>query len=132
MTNRHHLRNQRFYSEDEENYHQKHQRINTNQQNNNWNIHQPDPIYQPDLFEPYTRIEETRQTRHNPTSYKNNFHSQNPVNIQKYQPTQMQSEIPIPYNLQQHETTKAQLTNFSQIPNAAESLQMNLNPYLMG
>ena len=33
---------------------------------------------------------------------------------------------------QQHEVTKNQLTNFSQIPNAAESLQMTMNPYLMG
>ena len=27
---------------------------------------------------------------------------------------------------------KSQLSNFSQIPNAAKSLQMTLNPYLMG
>ena len=44
----------------------------------------------------------------------------------------MQNEIPLPYYLQQHENTKSQLTNFSQIPNAAESLQMTVNPYLMG
>ena len=44
----------------------------------------------------------------------------------------MQNEIPLPYYLQQHEITKNQLTNFSQIPNAAESLQMTMNPYLMG
>ena len=37
-------------------------------QNKNWNIDQPDPIYQSDLFEPDTRNEQTRQTRHNPTS----------------------------------------------------------------
>ena len=42
----------------------------------------------------------------------------------------MQNEIPLPYYLQQHEITKNQLTNFSQMPKAAESLQMN--PYLMG
>ena len=34
--------------------------------------------------------------------------------------------------LQQHEITESKLTNFSQIPNATESLQMNMNPYLMG
>ena len=28
--------------------------------------------------------------------------------------------------------TKTQLTNFSQIPIATESLQMTMNPYLMG
>ena len=39
----------------------------------------------------------------------------------------MQNEIPLPYYLQQNE-----LTNFSQIPNAAESLQMTMNPYLKG
>ena len=27
---------------------------------------------------------------------------------------------------------KSQLSNFSQMPNAAESLQMTMNPYLMG
>ena len=49
-----------------------------------------------------------------------------------YQPTQMQNEIPLPYYLQQHEITKNQLSNFSQMPNAAESIQMTMNPYLMG
>ena len=44
----------------------------------------------------------------------------------------MQNEIPLPFYLQQHEITKSQLTNFSQMPNAAESLQMTMNPYLMG
>ena len=28
--------------------------------------------------------------------------------------------------------TKSQLTNFSEMPNAAESLQMTMTPYLMG
>ena len=54
------------------------------------------------------------------------------MNTQNYQPTQMQNEIPLPYYLQQHEITKTQLTYFSQVPNAAESLQMLINPYLMG
>ena len=54
------------------------------------------------------------------------------MNTQNYQPTQMQNEISLPYYLQQHEITKTQLTNFSQIPNAAESLLMTMNPYLMG
>ena len=44
----------------------------------------------------------------------------------------MQNEIRLPYYFQQHEITKSQLTNFSQIPHAAESLQMTMNPYLMG
>ena len=44
----------------------------------------------------------------------------------------MQNETPLPYSLQQHEITKNQLTNFSQIPNAAKSLQMAMNPYLIG
>ena len=57
---------------------------------------------------------------------------QNPMIMHSYQPTQMQNEIPIPYYLQQHEITKNQLSNFSQMPNAAESLQMTMNPYLMG
>ena len=44
----------------------------------------------------------------------------------------MQNEISLPYFLQQHEITKTQLTNFSQTPNAAEILQMTMNPYRMG
>ena len=57
---------------------------------------------------------------------------QNRMTMHSYQPTQMQNEIPFPYYLQQHEITKNQLLNFSQKPNAAESLQMTMNPYLMG
>ena len=57
---------------------------------------------------------------------------QNPASTRSYQPTQMQNEIPLPYYLQQHEITKSQLRIFSQMPNAAESLQMTMNPYLMG
>ena len=71
-----------------------------------------------------------RQPRSNHEN--NKFYSQNPANTNYYQPTQMQNEIPLPYYLQQHELTKIQLTNFSQMPNAAESLQMIMNPYLMG
>ena len=87
-----------------------------------------------------------RHSRLNPTSQNNilcpqNLTStqsyqplqvQNPVSTQSYQPIQLQNEIPLPYYLQQHEITKSQLTNFSQMPNAAESLQMTMNPYLMG
>ena len=131
MTNKHHIRNQPHYSEDEENYN-RNQRFNTKNHQNNWNIDQPDPFYQPDLFKPYTRNEQSRQTRHILTSYTNKFQSQNPVNTESYQPTYMQNEIPLTYYLHQPEKTKTQLTNFSQIPNAAESLQMTMNPYLMG
>ena len=53
---------------------------------------------------------------------------QNPITMHSYQPTQMQNEIPLPYYLHQHEITKNQLSNFSQMPNAAESLQMTMNP----
>ena len=73
-----------------------------------------------------------RQPRPNHASQKNSFYSQNPANTDYYQPTQMQNEIPLPYYLQQHEITKNQLKIFSQMPNAAESLQMTMNPYLMG
>ena len=63
---------------------------------------------------------------------KKNFYSQNPFNTDYYQPTQMQNEIPLPYYLQQLEITKNQITNFSQKPDAAETLQMTMNPFLMG
>ena len=65
-------------------------------------------------------------------SYNKKFQSQNPINTQSYQPTQMQNEILLPFYLQEHETTKTQLTFFSRKPNAAESLQMTMIPYLMG
>ena len=130
MTNKHHTGNQPHYSENEEYYSQNEQRFSTNQQNNNWVIDQPDPIYQPDLFEPNTRNEQTRQTKHNPTSWNNNFQSQNPITTQSYQSTQTQIEMQLPYYLRQDEITKTQLTKFSQIPNAAEPLQMTMNPYL--
>ena len=67
-----------------------------------------------------------RQPRSNHESQNNNFYSQNLANTDYYQPTQMQNEIPLPYYLQQHEIRKNQLINFSQIPNAAESLQMTI------
>ena len=73
-----------------------------------------------------------RQSRPNHASLNNIFNSQNPVNTEYYQPTQMQNEIPLPYYLQQHEILKSQLTNFSQMPNAAESFRMTMNRYLMG
>ena len=44
----------------------------------------------------------------------------------------MQNETQQSYYLQQHEITKSQLTIFSQLPHAAESLQMTMNLYLMG
>ena len=73
-----------------------------------------------------------RQPRSNYEPQNNNFYSQNPANTDYYQPTQMQNEIPLPYYLHQHEITKNQLTNFSQMPNATESLKLTMNPYLMG
>ena len=42
----------------------------------------------------------------------------------------MKSHYLIIYNIMK--SKKSQFSNFSQMPNAAESLQMNMNPYLMG
>ena len=56
---------------------------------------------------------------------------QKTASTNSYQPTQMQKVIPLRYYSQQHEITKSQLTNFSQMPNASESLQMTMSPYLM-
>ena len=119
-----------------------------------------DDHYQPAIFAPYTKEYRTQRSRQsqpsqnmkiypqNPTDIQNpqQMHTQNPFNTQffqpiqpqnpmlmhSYQPTQMKNEIPLPYYLQQHEITTNQLSNFSQKPNAAESLQMTMNPYLMG
>ena len=59
-----------------------------------------------------------------------NFQSQNLLNTQNYQPTQMQNETPLPCYVPQHEITKTQL--ITRKPNAAETLQMTLNRNLMG
>ena len=118
-----------------------------------------DDYHHPDIFAPYIKEYRTERPRHsqpsqnlkiypqNPTDMQNQqpmhiqnpfktqsfqpIQPQNPMTMHSYQPTQMQNEIPLPYYLQQHETTKNQLSNFSQMPNAAESLQMTMNPYLM-
>ena len=115
-------------------------------------------ILQPDIFAPYTQEYRKQGSRRphtynrifspNPTDTRNQqpiqmpnptntqsfqpIQPQNPMTMHSYQPTQMQNEIPLPYYLQQHEITKNQLSNFSQMPNAAESLQMTMNLYLMG
>ena len=117
-----------------------------------------DDFLQPDIFAPYNQEYRGQgvqkpHTNHRifspqPIDIQNQqpIQQQNPINTQyfqpiqqqkpmithSYQPTQMQNEIPLPYYLQQHEITRNQLSNFSQMPNAAESLQMTMNPYLMG
>ena len=116
-----------------------------------------DDFLQPDIFTPYNQ-EYRGQRIQKPHTYHRNFspqpidtqiqqpiqqqnpnnksfqpiQQQNPMIANSYQPAQMQNEIPLPYYLQQHEITRNQLSNFSQMPNAAESLQMTMNPYLMG
>ena len=87
---------------------------------------------QPDIFKPYTQEQLMRQPRPSLKSQYKNFQSQNPASTHSYQPTHTQNEIPLLYYLQQHEITKSQLTNFSQMTNAHESLQMTMNLYLMG
>ena len=117
-----------------------------------------DDFLQPDIFAPYNQEYRGQgvqkpHTNHRifspqpiDTQHQQPIQQQNPINTQSfqpiqqqnpmiahsYQPTQMQNEIPLPYYLQQHEITRNQLSNFSQMPNAAESLQMTMNPYLMG
>ena len=55
------------------------------------------------------------------------------IQKKKKLPTKSNAKLnPITIFLQQREITKTQLTTFSQIPNAAESLQITMNPYLMG
>ena len=116
-----------YLSSDDDDFHdQNHQQNFQNQRLHSSHVNQPDS------FEPYTREQHMRQPKLNHASQNNNFYSQNPANTDFHQPTQMQNEIPLPYYLQQHEITKNQLTNFSQMSNAAESLQMTMNPYHMG
>ena len=115
-----------YHSSDDDDFHdQNHQKNSQNQRRQSYHVNQPD------IFEPYTREQHMRQPRSNYEPQNNNFYSQNPANTDYYQPTQRQNEIPLPYYLQQREITKNQLSNLSQMPNAAESLQMTMNPYLM-
>ena len=127
--------------------------------NTNYLSSDEDDYNQPDIFAPFTKEYRTRPRQSQPSQNMKTY-PQNPTDIQNprqmlipntfitqsfqpiqpqkpmlmhsYQPTQMQNEITLPYYLQQHEITKNQLSNFSQMPNAAESLQMTMNPYLMG
>ena len=116
-----------YHSSDDDDFHdQNHQQNSQNHRLQSYHVNQPD------IFEPYTREQHMGQSGPNYEPQNNNFYSQNQANTGYYQPTQMQNKIPLPYCLQQHEITKNQLTNFSLMPNAAESLQMTLNPYLMG
>ena len=115
-----------------------------------------DDYFQPDIFAPYTQEYCTQKPRQTQTSqnvkiYQQNAADiqshqplllQNPINTQSYQPvqsqnpisvrfdqpTQTENEIPPPYYLQQHEIIKNSLTNFSQIPNAAESSKYFTKP----
>ena len=116
-----------------------------------------DDFLQPDIFTPYnqeyrgqgiqkphtyhrifspqpidTQIQQPIQQQNPINKYFQPIQQQNPMIANSYQPAHMQNEIPLPYYLQQHEITRNQLSNFSQMPNAAESLQMTMNPYLMG
>ena len=116
-----------------------------------------DDFLQPDIFTPYkqeyrgqgiqkphtyhrifspqpidTQIQQPIQQQNPINKSFQPIQQQNPMIANSYQPAQMQNEIPLPYYLQQHEITRNQLSNFSQMPNAAESLQMTMNPYLMG
>ena len=102
-------------------------------------VQQPRPNLAPQNKNSYPQNSARNQTyqplqTQNPTSAQSYqpVQIQNPVSTHSYQPTQMQNEIPLPYYLQQHEITKSHFTNFSQIPNATKSLQMTMNPYLMG
>ena len=58
--------------------------------------------------------------------------SQNHKKIQGYQVEAMRNEIPLLYYLQKPEITKDKLTNFTKIANTVQSLQITMNPYLMG
>ena len=128
--------------------------------NTNYLSSDEDDYHQPDIFAPYTKEYRTQKPRQSQPSQNMKIYPQNPTDIQNpqqmhiqypfntqsfqpiqpqnpmlmhsYQPTQMQNEIPLPFYLQQHEITKNQLSNFSQMPNAAGSLQMTMKSYLMG
>ena len=100
-----------------------------------------DDFLQPDIFTPYNQ-EYRGQGIQKPHTYNRIFspqpidtqnqqpiQQQNPINTQSfqpiqqqnpmiansYQPAQMQNEITLPYYLQQHEITRNQLSNFSQM-----------------
>ena len=65
-----------FSSVDEEYYNQNQVQFYPSQRPRSYSIDQPD------IFEPYTRNEQTQQPKNNPISHNNNFQQQNPVNTQ--------------------------------------------------
>ena len=73
------------YSEDEDNFNQNQQHSNNKPRKNNWKTDQPNLIYQPDIFEPYTHPEQTRQSkqsfpqRKKLAPYNKNLLSDNPM-----------------------------------------------------
>ena len=124
ITKKHHIRIQSHYSEDETTIIKiNNVSIQISKTKNGTLINQILSINQ--IFSNY--IHETNkhdkqditQQKYNIKHSYNNFQSQNAVNTQNYQPTQMQNEIPLPYYLQNHEITKTHFTNVSKIPNAA-------------
>ena len=114
----------KYLSSDDDDYHQPHNFARYTTQRPQYRTQRPRQ------FQPSHNIKIYPQ---NPADMQNQqpMHIQNLMTMHSYQPTQMQNDVPLPYYLQQHEKTKNQLTNFSQMPNAAESLQMTMNPYLM-
>ena len=64
-----------YLSSDDEDFYDQNQRLHS------YHVHQPD------IFEPYTQEQHTRQPRPNHASQNNNFYSQIPVNTDYYQPT---------------------------------------------
>ena len=121
----HHYAQNYFLSDDDEYYIQNHKRFSTNQRARSYSIDQPD------FFEACRQNEHIGHPRTNPTPYNRNY-NRRLINTHLYQPNHMHNEIPLPCYLQQHEITKSQSNFFSQMPQAAESLQMAMNPYLMG
>ena len=67
----------------------------------------------------------------NSAQLNNNMQSQN-QNSQIFQTNPMQNEIQLPFCLEQHEIAKIQLKSLLKIPNTAKSLQMTINPYIIG
>ena len=103
-------------------------------QNKNWNSFQPDPIFQPDLIGPYTRNEQTRQSRQLFRQDKTQHHTtiiftNNKIQKLRKVINQHKCETKYRFEITIYKNTTYKL--FSRV-NAAESLQMTMKPYLMG
>ena len=109
-----------FFQQNKNNKQQNQNKHKTPHYTPNYLSSDDDDYYQPDIFAPYTQEYLIQQPRLSLESQNSNFYPQNPTSTQPYQTMQIQN----PASTHSYHST--------QMPNTAESLQITMNPYLIG